>query len=176
MISSRFLLQSLPPNDSLWLQLPRVTLWMPASDVLRANSAYNSEFSQSKSTVRRYVVLRYSSTSFSLISSMVPEIHCSSPANISSALVRTRLARKDQSWYAEGFPTHFVSALKAPPSVTCFREVPRVGGSGFVGFPAVLKQSNHQLSHTDLFLQRLCASLWGRHHRFQSPAIRSTIC
>ena len=56
------------------------------------SSAYISKSSQSISVVLRPAVLRYSSTSLSLISSICPEIHCSSPPNLSCARVRTRLA------------------------------------------------------------------------------------
>ena len=67
------------------------------SDVLIASGACSSELSQSMSVELRSVVLRYPSTSLTLTSSIRPEIHCSSPANLSSARVSTRLALKDQS-------------------------------------------------------------------------------
>ena len=89
------------------------------SDVLMAKSACSSELSHSMSVElrsRRSSVLKHRSAS----SSICPEIHCSSPANLTSALVRTRLALKDQAGYSEWFPVYFVSALKAPPSVTGF--------------------------------------------------------
>ena len=78
------------------------------SDVLMAKSACSSELSQSMSVELRSVVLRYSSTSFSL-TLICPEIHCSSPTNLSFARVRTRLALKDQSWCTEWFPVCFVT-------------------------------------------------------------------
>ena len=136
------------------------------SDVLMAKSAYSSELSQSMSVELRSVVNRYPSTSFSFTSSICPEIQCSSPANLSSALVRTRLALKDQSWYSEWFLLYFVSVLKAPPSVTGFlknsakrwRRVRRI-------CPQML---DHDFCHSALFLLSLSMSLQGRHPSFQS--------
>ena len=140
MVPSRFTFTSTSSSDLM----DAIAL----SDVLMPNNAYSSELSQSVSVELRSVVLRYSSTFFSLIPSICPDIHCSSPANLSSALERTRLALKDQSWYSEWFPVYFVNA----------RRHHRI-------CPQLLY---HGLNHSDLFLLSLSVSLQGRHHCFQS--------
>ena len=41
----------------------------------------------------------------------------STPANLSSAIVRTCLALQDQSWYSEGVPTYFVIIIDSSPAI-----------------------------------------------------------
>ena len=131
-----------------------------------AKSADSSELSQSMSVELRSVVLRYSCTLLSFTSSICPEIHCNSPANLSSALVRTRLALKDQSWYSEWFSGVLRLRLEGTTfshrflksSTKRWRRIRRTS-------PQLL---DHDFCHSDLFLQGLSRSLQGRHPCFQS--------
>ena len=74
MVPSRFTFTSTSSSDLMDA--------IAVSDVLRPNNAYSSELNQYMSVELRSVVLRYSSTFFSLISSICLDIHCSSPANL----------------------------------------------------------------------------------------------
>ena len=133
------------------------------SVVLIASSAYSSELSQSMSVELRSVVLRYSSRSFPLTSSICPEIHCSSLANLSSA----RLALKDQSWYSDWFSVYFDNALKAPLSHLSRKEGTSRRRRICSSRPQLLDQP---FSHTDLFLLSFGVCLQGRHPCFQPRA------
>ena len=114
----------------------------------------------------RSVVLRYSSTSFSLASSICPESHCSSPANllICSCEDSSRTERP-------------IVVLGMVPSALCQRLEGTALGHPFLKSSTKRwrrirricpKLLDHDVCHSDLFLLSLSMSLQGRHPCFQS--------